>query len=113
MEQINRKLSLKAQEVFNQLNWKIRKEIQKSNPFKGNRNRRIRELKAKGIRYEILAEITGLNRASIYRIVKNTYMTEYQIQEIQSLIITFEALLSTINKLLTDTSQRRDEGNKH
>jgi len=107
-----RKISPKAQEVFNQLNWKIRKEIQKSNPFKGNRNRRIRELKAKGIRWDILAEITGLHRATIYRIVKDTHMTEYQIQEIQGLVTTFEALLRTLNKLLTDTARRQDEG-KH
>jgi len=112
MEQINRKLSPKAQEVFNQLNSKLRKETQKSNPFKGNRNRRIRELKAKGIKYEILAEITGLNRGTIYRIVKDTHMTEYQIQEIQSLVTAFEALLRTLNKLLTDTARRQDEG-KH
>lgn len=107
-----RKLSSKAQEVFNQLNGKIKKEIQKSNPFKGNRNRRIRELKAKGVRWDILAEITGLHRATIYRIVKNTHMTEYQIQEIQSLVTAFEALLRTLNRLLTNTARRQDEG-KH
>jgi len=100
-----------AQEVFDQLNSKIRKEIQKSNPFKGNRNRRIRELKAKGVRWDILAEITGLHRATIYRIVKNTHMTEYQIQETQNLVTAFEALLRTLNRLLTNTARRQDEGN--
>jgi len=112
MEKRNRRLSPQAQEVFSQLNWKVRKEIQKGNPFKGNRNRRIRELKAKGVRWDILAEITGLHRATIYRIVKDTHMTEYQIQEIQKLTTAFEALLRTLNRLLTNMARRQDEG-KH
>ena len=114
MERANKKLSPKAQKAWNSLDGKMRKEIQKDNPFRWQRNERIRELRAKGIIFETLAEITGLNRTAIYYIVKNKpQITEYQRQEIQGLIATFEALLSTLNRLLTDTSQRRDEGNKH
>ena len=114
MERANKKLSPKAQKAWDSLDGKTRKEIQKDNPFRSQRNERIRELRAKGIIFETLAEITGLNRTAIYYIVKReTHITEYQRQEIQGLIATFEALLSTISKLLIDTSQRRDEGNKH
>jgi len=114
MERAKSKLAPKAQKAWDQLDEKTRKEIQKNNPFKENRNRRIRELRAKGVTFETLAAITGLNRGSTYRIVKDKpHITEYQRQEIQGLIATFEALLSTLNRLLTDTSQRRDEGNKH
>lgn len=70
MEKLNKKLSPKAQEVLNQLSVRERREIQKDNPFRGNRNKKIRELRAKGVAFEILAEITGFNRGSIYWIVK-------------------------------------------
>jgi len=113
MKKANSKLSPKAQKAWGQLNRKTRKEIQKDNPFRWQRNKKIRELRAKGVTVEVLKEITGLNPASIYRIVKNILqVTEYQKQEITNLIETFEALLHTLNRLLADTARRRDEG-KH
>ncbi|HUV59810.1 MAG TPA: hypothetical protein VMW09_06825 [Desulfatiglandales bacterium] len=113
MERANKKLSPKAQKAWDSLDEKMRKEIQKDNPFRSQRNERIRELRAKGIIFETLAEITGLNRTAIYYIVKNKpQITEYQRQETQGLIATFEALLQNINRLLTDTVRRRDEGKR-
>lgn len=114
MERVKGKLSPKAQKAWDSLDGKTRKEIQKDNPFRSQRNARIRELRAKGIIFETLAEITGLNRTAIYYIVnRETLITEYQKQEIQGLIATFEALLHTLNRLLIDKSQGRDERNKH
>jgi len=94
MEKVKRKLSPKAQEAWDRLDGKTRKEIQKYNPFRWQRNKRIRELKLQGVTFEVLAEITGMNRASIYRFVKKkSLMTEDQKQEIAKLVETFEALL--------------------
>ena len=113
MEKSNKKLSPKAQRAWDNLDGKTRKEIQKENPFRWQRNERIRELKLLGVTFDILAEITGMSRCSIDRFVKReTIITELQKQEITSLVETFEALLSTLNRLLTDTTRRRDEGNK-
>ncbi|MCK4577919.1 MAG: hypothetical protein KAU50_03960 [Candidatus Marinimicrobia bacterium] len=114
METSNKKLSPKAQKAWDNLDGKTRKEIQKDNPFRWQRNKRIRELRAKGITVQVLEEITGFYRGSIYRIIETKpLMTEYQKQEITSLVETFEALLNTLNRLLTDKSQRRDERNKY
>jgi len=114
MEKSNKKLSPKAQKAWDSLDGKTRKEIQKDNPFRWNRNKRIRELREKGVTFEVLEEITGMSRCSIDRFVKKeTRITEYQKQEITSLVETFEALLHTLNRLLIDKSQGRDERNKH
>jgi len=113
MERAKSKLSPKAQKAWDRLDGKTRKEIQKDNPFRWQRNKMIRELRAKGVTVEVLEEITGFYRGSIYRIIETkTLMTEYQKQEITNLVETFEALLHTLNRLLTDMARRRDEG-KH
>ena len=49
MERANKKLSPKAQKAWDNLDGKTREEIQKDNPFRWQRNEKIRELRAKGI----------------------------------------------------------------
>ena len=110
MERANKKLSPKAQKAWNSLDGKMRKEIQKDNPFRWQRNEKIKELRAKGLTVEVLEEITGFYRGSIYRIIETkALMTEGQKQEITNLVETFEALLHNLNRLLTDTARRQDE----
>lgn len=110
MHQGDRNLSPEALEAWNQLNEETRKVIQKHNPFKWNRDRAILELKAKGIRSEILAELTGLNRGSIFRIAKKeALIPEKQRQEIRGLVDTFNDLLKALMRLLTNTSRRENE----
>lgn len=103
-------LSPKAQEVWDQLDQETRNKIQKDNPFKWNRDQAIRELKAKGLRVEILTELTGLHRHSIFRIAKKeTLIPERQRQEIKVLIETFNAFLRTLIRLLPDRFRKEDE----
>jgi len=101
-------LSPKAEAAWGELDQEMRREIRKYNPSKWKRNRAILELKAKGVRSEILAEITGLHRGSIFRIAKKeTLIPEKQTQEIRRLVETFEALLTALTRLLRRGDERK------
>ncbi|HUT71100.1 MAG TPA: hypothetical protein VMW89_10530 [Desulfatiglandales bacterium] len=106
----NRELSPRAKAAYNQIDEITLKIIQKSNPLKGNRNQAIRELKAKGLNAEILAEISGLCRGSIFRVLKpKDDIPEYVKQEIAGLTGAFQSLLTALTRILGNTFQKGGE----
>ena len=46
------------------------KQIRKENPFRNERNAKIRELSKRGVKGTILAHISGFSDTTIYRIIK-------------------------------------------
>ena len=106
-------LSPRAQKVWDELDEKTKKDIQKMNPFKINRDRAIRELiKGKGLRGEILEELTGLNESSIYRIArKGDDLPDYVKQDVKGLIKAFQAFLNSLSVILANKYRKRDEKN--
>ena len=58
-------LTPEARKVWNALSRRQRAKIDKYNPFKGDRNKAIRELKARGVSNVILAEITGMTTTAV------------------------------------------------
>ena len=61
-------LSPEAQEVWKALTKKQRRIIQKNYPIKKDRNIEICILRSRGVKFRVLAEITGLSRISINNI---------------------------------------------
>lgn len=103
-------LSPKAEAAWGELDEKTRKEIQKKNPFKIERDQAIRELKAKGLRLEILAELTGLNRTSIFRIAPRGYtIPDCVKKDVKGLTRAFEGFLKSLLVILADRGWRGDE----
>jgi DNA invertase Pin-like site-specific DNA recombinase len=66
------KPSSAAKEILAGLTKRQRRAIRKGNPFKAERDDAIRMLKARGVKAELLAEVTGLSDSTIFRIVKTT-----------------------------------------
>jgi hypothetical protein len=62
--------SREAQNVLNSLSKKEIKQIQKTNPNKDERNTKIRELLKRGVKINIISEISGIHRSHI-RTIKN------------------------------------------
>ena len=62
-------LSPRARAVWDALDEKTRKAIQKDNPFRNERNKAIRELVARGVKYVVLEEITGISDSRLQDIV--------------------------------------------
>ena len=96
------KLSPEAQAVWDRLDENTKKDIQKSNAFKATRNQAIRELvKGRGLRAEIVEELTGLRLSSIYRIInKGDYLPEYAREDVQDLIRSFQAFIKSLTSSL-------------
>jgi siroheme synthase len=66
--------SIKAQMVIDALSEDELKQIKKENPFRFERNAKIKELCERGVEQIVVAEISGLSKNSIARIrqrVKN------------------------------------------
>ena len=63
------KLSPEAQAVWNELDEKTQKTIQKDNPFRHERNESIMISGQRGVKILILKEITGLSKAQLEKIV--------------------------------------------
>jgi len=104
-----RKLSSEAQAVWEGLDEKTKKDIQKNNPFKINRNQAIRELvKGKGLRAEIIEEFSGLTKSSIYRILgQGDYLPAYARQDIKDLVRSFQAFISSLAVVLADSYRKK------
>lgn len=60
--------SIKAQMVIDALSEAEVKQIKKENPFRFERNAKIKELCERGVEQIIVAEISGLSKNSISRI---------------------------------------------
>lgn len=60
--------SIKAQMVIDALSEDELKQIQKVNPFRFERNAKIKELCERGVEQIIVSEISGLSKNSIARI---------------------------------------------
>ena len=97
-------LSPEAQAVWERLDEDIKRDIQKDNPFKMNRNKAIRELvKGKGLRAEIVKELSGLNKSTIYRILgQGDYLPDYAREEVRDLIRSFQAFINSLAVVLAD-----------
>lgn len=63
-----KKYSIKAQMVIDALSEDELKQIKKDNPFRYERNAKIKELCERGVEQIIVAEISGLAKISIGRI---------------------------------------------
>ena len=103
------KLSPEAQAVWERLDENTKKDIRKDNPFKVNRNQAIRELvKGRGLRAEIVEELTGLRLSSIYRIInKGDYLPEYAREDVRDLIRSFQAFIKSLSVVLAGKYQKK------
>ena len=106
-------LSPMAQRIWDELDEKTKKDIQKTNPFRVNRDRAIRDLmNGKGLRGEILEELTGLNQSSIYRIARSEDdIPDYVKQDVKGLIKAFQAFLNSLSMILANKYPKRDKEN--
>jgi hypothetical protein len=94
-------LSPEALLVWNGLDAKTRREIQKWYRPKIVRNQRLRELKLKGVTGDVLAEISGMARSTIFRAIKRGYtVPDYVKEETKGLIRAFECLLNRLTRIL-------------
>ncbi len=100
----NTRLSPEAQAVWERLDEETKRNIQKTNPFKINRNQAIRELiKGKGLRVEIVEELSGLYRSSIYRILAHgDYLPDYARGDVKDLVRSFQAFINSLAVILAD-----------
>ena len=96
--------SPEAQAVWDRLDEETKWDIQKTNPFKINRNQAIRELvKGKGLRAEIVKELSGLNKATIYRILgQGGYLPDYAREDVRDLVRSFQAFINSLAVILAD-----------
>lgn len=98
------RLSPKARAAYNVIDEKTRQAILKTNPFKRGRNRAIRDLKAKGLSAEILAELSGMNRGTIYKLAHpKDDIPEYLNEELEGLTGAFQSLLTILTRILGNT----------
>ncbi|RJP82778.1 MAG: hypothetical protein C4522_02730 [Desulfobacteraceae bacterium] len=67
----SKKLSDNAIAVLKQLSEKQKKTLRRNNPFKTDRNELLCELRSRGVFPNVLSEITGLSRVSIWKIVRD------------------------------------------
>jgi len=103
------KLSPEAQAVWERLDEETKRDIMKTNPFKIKRNQAIRELvKGRGLRGEVIGEISGICTSSIYRIVKQEdYLPEYGRKEIKNLVRSFQAFINSLAVVLADRYRKK------
>ncbi|MDQ7838262.1 MAG: hypothetical protein RDU59_07200 [Thermodesulfobacteriota bacterium] len=62
-------LSPEAKRVWESLDEGLQKTIQKDNPFRVERDNAIFGLSKRGVKVDILAEITGVSRNAVHRII--------------------------------------------
>lgn len=103
------KLSPEAQAAWDRLDEDTKRDIQKDNPFKMNRNKVIRELvKGKGLRTEIVKELSGLNKSTIYRVLgQGDYLPEYARQDVRDLVRSFQAFIKSLAVVLADRYRKK------
>ena len=60
-----------VQRVLDELSEEEIKQLRKDNPFRVERNKKIKELYRRGVKVVIIAEITGLCEMTVLRAVRN------------------------------------------
>jgi DNA invertase Pin-like site-specific DNA recombinase len=103
-------LSPEARAVWFQLDGLTRQQIKKNNPLKQVRNQRIRELRADGLKLDTLAEVTGLGRDSISRIIKEgSAVPNWARGEVRAMTRAFESFLKSVNRILNHAKDEHEE----
>ncbi|MBN2468013.1 MAG: hypothetical protein JXD19_07665 [Deltaproteobacteria bacterium] len=110
-EEGTKKFSPEAREVWEALNEKTRKAIQKDNPFRKDRDRAIRNLGRQGVKFHVLAEITGMSRNGIFLIIHRGEASGADIpegvnQRLKVLQSAFEAFFNAVLKILSVPKRR-------
>jgi len=60
-----------VQRVLDELSKDEVKQLRKDNPFRVERNNKIKELYRRGVKVVVLAEITGLSEMTVLRAIRN------------------------------------------
>lgn len=60
-----------VQRVLNELSEEEVKQLRADNPFRVERNNKIKELYRRGVKVIVISEITGLSQISVLRAVRN------------------------------------------
>ena len=100
--------SPEARAVWTELDRKTRKAIQSENPFRNDRDSAIRDLAAKGVKYDVLAEITGISKSTLQRIStqKKTALFSSFNGNLKDLIAVFEHFSKSVLAILSNISKR-------
>jgi DNA invertase Pin-like site-specific DNA recombinase len=102
-------LSPEARAVYFQLDGLTREQIKKNNPLKQTRNQRIRELRADGLKLDTLVELTGLNRSSLSRIMKEgSAVPDWARREMKALARAFESFLKSVSRVLNHAKDEQE-----
>ena len=95
-------LSPRARVVWDALDEKTRKTIQKDNPFRNERNKAIRELIARGVMYIVVEEVSGISDSGLQSIVNKGYGLDFTRQKVllNELKKSFEILHESLSLIL-------------
>ena len=96
-------LSPKAQVVWDTLNEQIQKTIQKDNPFRNDRDDAIRELAARGVKFPVLAEISGMSRNGVYSVVHRRNRFKSINEKFNGKLISIKGAINTFLYSIRDT----------
>jgi DNA invertase Pin-like site-specific DNA recombinase len=104
----SKSLSPKAKAVWDKLNRKTKKAIQSENPFRNDRDSIIRDLAIRGVKYSLLAEITGMSKSAVNRISrqKETILFDKVNGNLKDLIVVFERFSKSVLAILNNISKR-------
>jgi len=102
MTEEDKKLSPRAQAVWDELDEKTRKIIQKDYPFRNERDRAIRDLVSRGVMYITLEEITGISDSALQNAVTRSYGLDLNNYErlLHELKSSFEKIHESLSVLL-------------
>lgn len=103
-----RKLSPEAQAVWDELDRRTKKAIKSENPFRNDRDSAIRDLAARGLKYNVLAEITGMSKSAVHRVSrqKKTALFDNVNGNLKDLIAVFEHFSKSVLAILNNISKR-------
>lgn len=102
-------LSPEAQAVLQGLTEKQRRAVQKKYPFRPERNRVVRQLRARGVPWHVIAEASGLSRSRVQQIgsedgIRNTVgVTSGVLKELKMVL---EAFYKATLRLLNTAEKR-------
>lgn len=105
-------VSSTAKKILDGLTKRQRRAIRKGNPFKVERNDTIRTLKARGLKVELLSEISGLSQSTVFRILKTTSKSSHNAPDdmngtLKSLKGVFDALYKAVALILNKGQEKR------
>jgi hypothetical protein len=107
-------LSVEARKLLDGLTKGQRRTLQKGNPFKADRNNAICRLKARGVKAELLAEVTGLSHSTIFRILQTNSASAPDSMNgaLERLREVFDALYKAFVSILTNANTERKGGDE-